>query len=263
MLSIDFGKFGKNETYSTEWVKESGKCTVFLCQCFSHYLAFPLYPFESLDPVSTCRKAQWYVEEYDQCSTATEKHPSWKDAQCRFWGLLPYWGNCWPYGHQSSSTFRETATVTVYLTFHLPFQNITNDRKWQCLPFLFKYFMSVWKMFKRCIFRLAWAEGVQLYRQDSGWLNFSANWFRKQPKLEVNFWTDLIAKPRSWNWHSFTVCESFAFWWLNLHLCHSSWVVWAWNQRWSSPSESLCSVSVLILCRFQLSTPQPRKLLPR
>lgn len=165
-------------------------------------------------------------------------------------------------GQLSSFTFREISTVTVSLTFHWPFQNM-NGRKLQCLPFLFKYFMSVWKMFKRLVFMWAWAEGVQSHRHDSGWLHFSPSWFREQPKLEVNFWTALVSRTRSWNWHRgahlWKICLLVA----QPHLCHIGWVVWAWNQRRSSPAESLCPVPVLILYRFLWSTPQPEKLLPR
>lgn len=39
------------------------------------------------------------------------------------------------------------------LTVHLPFQNVMNDRKRRCLPFLLKYFVCVWEVLKRFILR--------------------------------------------------------------------------------------------------------------
>lgn len=115
-------------------------------------------------------------------------------------------------------------------------------------------------VFKRLIFMLVWAKAVQSYRHDSGWLHFSPSWFRKQPKLEVNCWTALMSRTRSWNWHRGAHLWKICFLVPQSPLCRIGWVIWAWSQRRSSPSEGLCPVSVLILYRFLWSTPQPEKL---
>lgn len=115
----------------------------------------------------------------------------------------------------SGSFFKEIGAVDEVAGFSFA---ISEHYEWQETAMLyFSLEMShvcMEDVFKRLIFMLVWAKAVQSYSHNSGCLHFSRSWFRKQPKLEVNFWTALMSRTRSWNWHG--AAHLRKIWWLNL-----------------------------------------------